>query len=54
VAFDIAPRGNAAFAALAPPRGPSVLYTVDLRSGAARALGRIAGGETVVGLAIAP
>ena len=52
--FDIAADG-AALAALIPAGSDdSRLYSVDLGSGRARSLGRIGGGLTVTGLAIAP
>lgn len=50
--FDIEPTTNAAFAAFTT-QGASTLYLVDLRTGAARPLGRI-GGEPVRALAVRP
>jgi uncharacterized protein (TIGR03437 family) len=53
--FDIAPQTGAAFASLtAAGATSSQLYTVNLTSGAATAIGTIAGGEAIRDIAIAP
>ncbi len=53
--FDISDVRNAAYAALTPADGrATVLYRVDLATGAASRLGRIGDGETLVGMAIEP
>jgi hypothetical protein len=53
VGFDIASPSNAGFAALTPQgANQSLLYTVNLVTGAARLIGGIGGGQTVQGIAI--
>ena len=52
-AFDIADTSNAAFAALRQ-NGRTRLHLIDLASGRATALGRVADGGAVVGIAIEP
>lgn len=54
-AFDIADLSGAAFAALTPAgAGASRWVEIDLKSGAAKTLGTIGGGEAVRGAAIEP
>ncbi|KNZ33666.1 MAG: hypothetical protein AD742_05625 [Methylibium sp. NZG] len=54
-AFDISDVNNAAYAALTPAgASASVLYRVDLATGAATRIGTIGGGAVVQGLAIEP
>jgi hypothetical protein len=51
-AFDIAPDGNRAFAALTTAGGStSDLYAIDLQTGAATRVGTIGGGQAIRGLA---
>ena len=53
--FDISDVNNAAYAALTPAgASTSVLYRVNLASGAATRIGTIGGGAAVLGLAIEP
>jgi Domain of unknown function (DUF4394) len=52
-AFDIADVGNTALAALRQ-RGVTRLHLIDLASGRATALGRVADGQALAGLAIEP
>lgn len=53
--FDISDVDNAAYAVLTGAgAGASVLYRIDLASGAATRIGTIGGGEPVYGLAIEP
>jgi hypothetical protein len=52
-AFDIADTSNAAFAALRQ-NGRTRLHLIDLASGHATALGRVADGRAVVGIAVEP
>jgi hypothetical protein len=53
--FDIADVSNAAYAALTRSFGrESVLYRIDLATGAATRIGTIAGGRAVAGIAIEP
>lgn len=55
VSFDISDVDNVAYAALTGAgAGASVLYRIDLSSGAAVRIGTIGGGEAVNGLAIEP
>lgn len=51
--FDISDVKNAAYAALTPAGGATVLYRIDLTSGAASRIGPI-GGKTLVGMTIEP
>lgn len=53
--FDISDVRNTAYAALTPTEGhATVLYRIDLASGAASRIGRIGRDETLVGMAIEP
>ena len=53
--FDISDVRNQAYAAIAAPGGrASVLYRVDLQTGAATRIGTVAGGALLTGLAIEP
>lgn len=53
--FDISDVKNTAYAALTPTEGhATVLYRIDLASGAASRIGRIGRDETLVGMAIEP
>ncbi|HKX96129.1 MAG TPA: DUF4394 domain-containing protein [Methylibium sp.] len=51
--FDISDVKNVAYAALTPAGGTSVLYRIDLATGAASRIGSV-GGKTLVGMAIEP
>jgi hypothetical protein len=51
--FDISDVKNVAYAALTPADGTSVLYRIDLATGAASRIGSL-GGKTLVGMAIEP
>jgi hypothetical protein len=52
--FEIVPADGAAFAAITTPAGTSTtLYTINLTTGAATAIGAIGGGTTIRGLATA-
>lgn len=53
-AFDIADVGGAALAAIRGPQGPTRLYEIDLTDGRARAIGTVADGAPLRGLAIEP
>ena len=55
VHFDISDLNNAAYAAIqAPGHAATVLYRVDLKTGAASRIGTVQGGENLVGIAIEP
>lgn len=53
VSFDIADTDNAAFAALTQA-GRTTLHRIDLATGRAQPIGRLAGGGAVCGLAVEP
>lgn len=52
--FDIQALSDVAFAALDNDGSPSRWVTIDLKTGAAKLLGTIGGGERVVGIALEP
>jgi hypothetical protein len=53
-AFDIQALSDVAFAALNSDAAASRWVTIDLKTGAARSLGTVGGGERVVGMALEP